>query len=379
VICKPLDLGLAALAAVNLAVGVAVSFNAANLADLRTVARWSREWIDGVSPYGPSALTDYPPWAIVELAPIALVPMSWLPAIWVAVNLALAFVIARSLASQSGEAFDIRRRLLLLIVAAACLRTLTQFSLLSYALALTAVFTPDWRTGGAIAGLALFKPQIGGVVLLADLVRGEWRRVLLAVGVVASLAAIFVWRIGVDAGKLAARYLDILRSIHASPATLPGHSDLRVWLWALWPDTTANAWLTVTLWAALLAPLLWIARRDRPWTRDDRLELLALCGTLSLLAIRHLSYDFVVLLPAMVAWRCPPFAERAHGPRWAFALLAVLLVGAIPSWIRLLIGHGAPSWISVLTEIDRVMCLSMWAVLSWRLTTGARASTTTAP
>ena len=94
VIRKPLDLVLAMLALGNLAFGVAASFNAANLADLQTVARWSEEWVSGINPYGSHSATDYPPWALVALSPLALIPSSSLPGLWVTSNLAFASFIA---------------------------------------------------------------------------------------------------------------------------------------------------------------------------------------------------------------------------------------------------------------------------------------------
>jgi len=85
------------------------------------------------------------------------------------------------------------------------------------------------------------------------------------------------------------------------------------------------------------------------------------------LGTRHLSYDFLLLLPALVAWRCPPFAAEPHAPRLLFLGLATLLVVAVPSWARLTVTLGAPSWIGIATELDRVMCLAAWTALSWRL------------
>jgi hypothetical protein len=117
--------------------------------------------------------------------------------------------------------------------------------------------------------------------------------------------------------------------------------------------------------AGLLVPLVMTVVRQRADGRD--MELLGLCGAISLLAVRHLSYDFLLLLPVLIAWRCPPCAATRQAPRWMFFGLAVLLVAAVPSWAKLALAHSAPPAASLFLELDRVMCLVVWAALSWRL------------
>lgn len=83
---------LAVAAAVNVAAGVTISLTDPRRAnDLWEMYEWCRAWlIGGGSLYaGPGASTDYPPNAIVMLAPIALVPERWLVPLWTAVAVAL--------------------------------------------------------------------------------------------------------------------------------------------------------------------------------------------------------------------------------------------------------------------------------------------------
>jgi hypothetical protein len=95
---------------------------------------------------------------------------------------------------------------------------------------------------------------------------------------------------------------------------------------------------------------------------------LALCGAVSLLSVRHLSYDFIVLWPALVAWRAAPFSAdpRRYAPAAAFWALATALVIGLPGWVRAAVAAGAPEPLLVLTEADRVVALAAWAYLSWR-------------
>lgn len=373
---KRLDAALLAVALVNIAAGIALSFLKGGFSDLFTLAGWSREWLHGGNPYGPHSATDYPPWALVELSPLAAVPTDALPALWVVVNIALALFIASRLAERSGERDPFRRRLTLLILGAACLRSFGQFSHLSYALALAGAFSSSTLGGGVLIGVSLMKPQIGGAALLAAIAARQWRRAAIAVAVPTSLSALFALRASVNPDDLVRRYVEILVSIQGSPDTLPGHSDLRAWLWAWWPGADVNAMLTLLLWIALLMPAVVLAARRRDFTSDERLELLALCGAMSLLALRHLSYDFILLLPAIAAWRCPPFSREWHARAVLFWMLSALLVIAIPSWVRLALDFGLPPAFGTLTQIDRVMCLAVWVTLTWRLVWSAPPATT---
>jgi len=111
---------------------------------------------------------------------------------------------------------------------------------------------------------------------------------------------------------------------------------------------------------ALLAPAMAFAVRRRGWTRREQLELLALCGAVSLLAVRHLSYDFVLLWPAI-----------AGGPS-GFLLLAGAMIADIPAWARLASAHGGAWAIDPLTQADRVVAVGAWVALSWRLWSARR-------
>lgn len=362
-------LSLSVLAAANLAVGVWMTLHpAAYPTELQRVSEWAQTWAHGVNPYGSAALgVDYPPWALVTIWPLSVVPAGARTAVWTMANLTVAVALAWALAKLSGEMRTRRTLLMLLLCSTACLRTFGQFSLVAYALAIAGVFASSFVIGGILLGLSLMKPQVGGVILLWILLIGDWRRVVVAVAVPIFLTSALLAAVSVGPAALAAQYVHVITLLYGSPINLPGHSELRPWLWSLIPSARGNFWLMFGVFLLLLLPacVAWARGRIIGW--DKRFELLALLGVVSLLVVRHLSYDFLLLLPALVAWRSPPFASVPHAPRWMFYGLATLLVAAVPSWVRLAVRLGAPQAILVITELDRVMCVAVWIALAWRL------------
>ena len=67
-----------AWAAIVFVTAVWLSWDPTRSEDLRRVAVWVRGWVGGAHLYGAGSDVDYPPWAIVVLAPQAAVPTAWL-------------------------------------------------------------------------------------------------------------------------------------------------------------------------------------------------------------------------------------------------------------------------------------------------------------
>ncbi len=368
-------LPLAALASVTLAAGVWLSLQPDRTLDLEHLGLWARAWGSGVNSYAPpDSVVDYPPWALVVLWPLSFVPATWQAAVWVAVNVGLVAAVVSRLARRAIEPGEIQVRLALLLTAAACFRTLNQFSLLSYALALYGASARSPVGGGMLLGLSLIKPQIGGVVVAWEVLRGRWRAPLAALAVPCVLTAAYAARVHASVWQVVGQDAAALARVHGAADPLPGHTELRAWLVALHVSWAGRLEVSAVLAVLLMLPALWAAWRRSRWTPDAALELLALCGATSLLAVRHLSYDFVLLLPALVAWRVWPFTAAAHRAvrTWMFFGLAFLLLVEVPSLARAAAGIHAP-W--ALTEMDRATALAAWAILSWRLTRGAEPMT----
>jgi hypothetical protein len=370
---------LTTLAVANLVAGVVLSLGASHAGDLLQVVRWAGEWLHGLDPYAlPGAVVDYPPWALVWLAPLAAVPVGVLTACWIAVNLGL---VAWAIAVLAGWAAEPRPRLVLLAALLACaasFRTLSQFSLLSFTLAIAGAASRSRGVGGVLLGLSLFKPQIGGAIALWVWLRGQRGRVLVALAVVLMLSLAFSLRLGVDPIVVAREYVAALARTYGDLTPIPGHTDLRSAIVLYAPQLDFGWPLSALILVVLLAPLgvaLWRTRGALP---VSDLEVAAFCGVVSLLALRHLSYDFLLLLPLIVAWRVPPFAQgprtQDSGPRTnrversaRFWIITALLVIELPSWYRRVLEPAGLTGFGFLTEFDRVLCVGVWIAIAWRL------------
>jgi hypothetical protein len=190
--------------------------------------------------------------------------------------------------------------------------------------------------------------------------------VLSGVAVVLALTLVFSVRAGVDPLTVAREYAASLSSTYSDLSNIPGHTDLRSALTLYAPAFDTGLSLSLVLLVLLLAPLaagLWRSRGALP---AADLEIAAFCGVVSLLATRHLSYDLLLLLPLLVAWRTAPFTEgKGHG--LAFWIVAALLVIEVPSWYRRLLEPAGLTGFAFLTEVDRVLCVAVWVLLSKRL------------
>jgi len=98
---------LAAFAALNLALGL-VMFKSV---DFHTMHGWTSDWLwHGVNLYAGESYTDYPPDAIVTLAPIALLPLTPSAWLWAIGNIALAIaapIVAAKAVREDARAADI--------------------------------------------------------------------------------------------------------------------------------------------------------------------------------------------------------------------------------------------------------------------------------
>lgn len=363
-------------AAVNLVVGVALSFRGGRDGDLFQVARWAGQWLHGLDPYAlADAGVDYPPWALVLLSPLAWVPNGVLTAVWVAANLGLVAWMVTRLSRWADEPRARQALLAALLLCAASLRTLNQFSILSFALAIAGAASPSRVSGGVLLGLSLFKPQIGGALALWVWLRGQRGRVLTGVAVVLALTLVFSVRAGVDPLTVAREYAASLSSTYSDLSSIPGHTDLRSALTVYAPSLDTGLSAALVLLVLLLAPLgagLWRSGGALP---AGDLEVAAFCGVASLLATRHLSYDLLLLLPLLVAWRVAPFTEgkgQRTEERWrrlAFWVIAALLIIEVPSWYRRVLEPAGLTGLAFLTELDRAVCVVVWVLLSKRLLT----------
>ncbi len=358
------------VAVASLLIGTWRSVQPDALDDFVRVIDWSGALVSGVSPYTGDSEADYPPWALVTVAPLTALPDALAPFVWVLINLLLAVVLCVSLVRLADEPRDVRLGLLALLLAASCFRVLSQFSILSFTLAFVGARHPSALLGGLWLGLSLMKPQVGGVLLLAHMVMGDWRRVSTALAVPVVLTVVASAMTGTAPVPLLTDVRRVLEDVHGGSERFTGHTELEGWLapWIPGVTTVAGAFSVGVVLLIPVAVAAW--RHHTAWPLTRTLELYALCGVISLLATRHLSYDFLLLLPVLVAWRSAPLATRGLGQPWraAWVVTSVLLVVQVPGWWRRIFEPmGWPDVFGAMMELDRLLCIVLFGLLSWRL------------
>lgn len=376
---KRLRVLFAVAACVNVAAGVTIALgDPGRASDLRTVYDWCRAWLIAGQPLytAPDAATDYPPNAIVVLAPLALVPARWLVPLWTAVAVALTPVLPWIVMRCASRRDRDGRELIVPVLASLCWaapRTLLQFSLLSMILAFVALLIVDrrWLAGGVALGLALAKPHIAAPVALWMLVTGRIRPLAAAAAVVLGGWAVYDLRIGESPLTTAAGYWHVLGSQYWGADGLIGHTSLRGWtrMWTADPATADALWIALS--ALLLIVLCALAARDRSRALDQGgIAVPALFCLWSLLVTYHNGNNMILMLPAFAfLW----YHGERRTPLWHLLPVAILqaalmfdlpvrLAGAAPA-----LGRGR----IVIEQFDRAIVLTTLAyvsVLWYRLT-----------
>ena len=339
------EAALALIAAVNVLAGILLSLNPDRLEDFHVATGWARAWMDGAHVYGPASLVNYPPNAIVLLAPLAALGDAG-PRTWVAVNVAAAIGTAMLFARRAPRWTGIAS------LALPWARTLNQFSIAAFAPAFWAVCRA--RTAPALAGVAiglsLAKPQIGGPALLWAVVTRRWTTVAWAAGVPIVLCVIYAIAAGVFPATAITDWAAAAARRHNHPHFLPGDTDLAFWAqWAGWPPATAQLYLSSALWAIAIAVFV---------RRGDAFRLFAAVCLASLAGFRHFNYDLMLAVPALIWLVRSPAA-------WAPVVAAaawVLLVASPPTiWRQVLADSGLPVVELVLMHALRGTILVLFA------------------
>lgn len=360
------------VALISLGVGVMWSIDARRLNDFFLVTQWTEHLRAGMTPFTPEIGADYPPWALVTLLPLTWVPPGARVDLWVLANLALVVAIVTWFVRRVDESPSALGWLAALLCSVACFRVLGQFSILSFALALIGVSTASPVRGGLWLGLALMKPQVGGVMWIAHAALRDWRRVSVALAVPVGLTLIAAGLLQQHPVDVIRDYASVVRDTHGGDLPFLGHTELESWLWRAFQTGTSLAASGTLVLVLLLPGWLAVVANPQPVRGDqDRVwEWYAFVGAVSLLATRHLSYDLLLLVPLLVAWRSRPASDTASSAtgRTGFVVLATLLVLDIPGWWRRVLAPlGLPSGLGVVQELDRILVLAVWLVLLIRL------------
>jgi hypothetical protein len=222
-----------------------------------------------------------------------------------------------------------------LLIAAGAGRTLNQFSLAAFAFGALGVFGGG-RFTGLWLGLACMKPQIGGVFLVAAMLQRRWRDVAVAAAVPVTLTIVYALVAHVGVLQVFTDYWMAARSEQGG--VVPGRTEMTPAVVALLP------WIG-SLAAAALVAVIAAVPLVRPALRDpSRGGFWLAIALVSLLSMRHLSYDFILFLP----W----LATLESAPLWIAATLLVVNPSAA-------IGVVAPLSFAA-TYADRAMLVGLW-------------------
>ena len=379
----------ALLAVLNLTAGLVVAARPERQTDLETVRRWGHEWlVDGRSPYEiDGEAPDYPPYAIAFLSPLALLPGRLAPLAWALVNLCLAPIAAylavcsvRPLGKVSSAVLPV-----LMFLCWGGFRTLLQFSLLSTTLGLAAMRTRGRGSlaGGLALGVALAKPQVAAPFFLWALFAR--RAVTAAVALITLVAgsAAFCLRAGANPIDLVRRYVRILETFYTADPIMVGLSELR----PLIAIATSNASSVDTAAMAIGVVLLGLicALGVKEGAKGSRVAFSApaLAAVWSLLTFYHLTYGFIILLPAAALLLPAPGAPFRQLRAWTFWFLQTALMIDVPgAWRRFGPVFGRHSTLdAAMSHVDRfvVLALGVSIAILARLTVMTRQRTTGSP
>lgn len=317
------------LAAVNVIFGLLYRTDDERAADFQQILAWAGDWIRGSSVYRvEGSLTDYPPNALVTVAPLALMPCEQAAASWMVLHVILTAAMGvMTYRMVRGRRFALP--LAALVLALPPFRTPMQFSVASFVLALAGflVARDRPRLAGVAIGLSLMKPHIGGPMLLWALAARRWTTASIATGVSLALAAVYIARAGRWPHDVIADWMRAVARTQNRDDLVAGQTNLQPFISRLgWPEVS----LQLLTAGVLCLALVWIWIR---WRGDGGFDLrfVAAACLISLLSFRHLSYDLFLAVPAVAF----ALARNHAAARWLGALALALFIASPPSvWLH---------------------------------------------
>lgn len=361
------------MAALNLSAGLVIASFPERQADLETMREWGRDWLLAGSNIYVSFgnAPDYPPHAIVALSPMALLSSSWAVAMWAGLNFALA-VLAAYLAvrvARPNVAISEAALPMLMFLCWGGFRVMLQFSLLSLTLGLLAMVVADKRPkwSGVCLGLALMKPQMAAPFFLWALLTRRLRIAGTAVLIACLGIVLFCLRARASPLAVAVQYAEILKQLYTGNVVMIGLSQLRPLVARAVREVAIVDAITGTIAVLMLAAICkWGLAEGR---RGNTLmySAPAMVGVWSLLTFYHLTYGFLLLLPAatLLIFLSDP-VTAAFRARLFWAMQLGLMVDVPTMWRRF--GHlvQAPRIVSdVLMQVDRVLMLAIFVSLAF--------------
>ena len=374
--------GLAILlvaAASSLTIGVVNALRPRQSQDVKTVREWSELWLANSNPYT-TAHADYAPNALVTLAPLALVPESWIALPWAVLNLGLAGVAVwltmRVLFPGAPLFAGIVPALLFLCWGG--LRVglgVGQFQLLALTLGLAAVASSNRRpdVAGILLGVAMLKPHVAGAFFLWAVLTGRLRVAAIALVVVIAGVLAFSARLGQNPVDIISTYLSVLDSELGGRQAVAG-IDVRPVAHLVLGRTLEAELAYVTLIAVFFSLLVAVTiRGSRSHAQARDAVALSACCAFGVLAFPHSPYDIVLLLPAAMwlyrSWITPGGGWLADkhpaGQRIMFGLVQVALVLEIPGLAYRLDKHNELAVTPLLSTIDAAVVALVFGWVVW--------------
>lgn len=278
-------------------------------------------FVQGVDPYAAFLAHDariiltqapnYLPPLYIFFAPLALMPFGLAKIIWAVINLTLAVAAPILLSRKLGHRALPAALLTAAFLAATPTRTVIgngQLTLVVLFSAIVAYLTYQALPAGAALAVAVTKHSFAPTMVIGLLARSRYRVVAWAVGSSAVLTLVFSAIVGRSPWHLAQE----LSQVNKSSVGLGLADVMSVAQLATGTDSGGATAIVVGLIATLvLSGISW------RMLRYDWLSSLTATSVISLMTFKHLSYDFVFLLPMAVYG-----LYRMHGLR-RFVVLAV--------------------------------------------------------
>jgi hypothetical protein len=369
------------MALANLGAGLVIASSPGRQSDLESVQRWGAKWLAGVNVYGDDQMApDYPPNAIVALSPLGAVSAAAAVPLWAAFNIGLA-LLAPYLAVRASRPAARHVDAALLMAMFVCwggFRTLLQFSLLALTLGLLAMILADRRPGWSAVclGLALVKPQVAAPFFAWMVFTRHWRNAATALMVAAAGFAVFCVRVQADPTDVVRNYGTTLHMYYAGDAIMTGLSDLRPLIVSVAPNSAMADGIAAAIALVMLGAICVLGFREGREPNRTMYSAPSLLALWCLLTFYHLTYGFVLLLPAAALLVCADDCRTRAFRAGVFWVLQAALVVDIPGVCRR-IGHSFPmpaAVTGVLENFDRGLMLFLFvciAALSWMQSSAA--------
>ena len=356
-----------ALAVTNLGIGILIALLPSRAIDFEGVWRWTRQWVvEGLNIYAVNDVndgSDYPPHAIVLLSPLGLIPFDLAVPMWALVNLVLAclapYLAARFI--RPGVPFSAMLLPTLMFLTWGGVRTLLQFSLLALTCGMAALALAERRPiwSGILLGLAAMKPHIALPMFLWAIFTRRFRCVAVAILTVVGGLVVFCIRATANPVDVVRQHLAFLGGVLSGDGRRVGLSEIRPLVEAVLPPGPPSDFMAAALALGLLAFICGAGLQEGKTRTMSMFAAPPLAAFWVLLTFYHLTYGFILLLPAMMLLAVGEL-ESSRLRKWLFWTIQAGLMFDVPGLWRMsgLSGPGVVD--AVFANLDRGLFLALF-------------------